>query len=67
MSDKQAMIQELIEMQKKFVAYEQANGVDPEDYYNPESGHALDGYKEKYHDLAMKLMETAHAEVGSSR
>ena len=67
MSDKQAMIQELIEMQKQFVAYEHANGVDPEDYYTPKAGHELDGYKEKYHDLAMKLMETAHSEVGSHR
>ncbi len=67
MSDKQAMIQELIDMQKKFVDYEHKNGVDPEDYYNPASGHELDGYKEKYHDLAMKLMEAAHAEVGSER
>ncbi len=67
MSDKQAMIQQLIEMQKKFIAYEHANGVDPQDYYTPESDHELHGYKESYHDLAMKLMETAHGEVGSER
>lgn len=67
MSDKAAKIQELIAMQKKFIAYEQANGVDPQDYYYPQSGHELDGYKEKYNDMALEVMDIAHGEVGSER
>lgn len=65
MSDKQEMIKKMIEMQKKFTAYEQANGVDPEDYFTPEDGHELDGYRQEYRDLAMAVVEAAHTEVGS--
>lgn len=64
---KQEKIQELIAMQKKFIEYEHANGLDPQDYYAPDSGHELDGYKEKYRDIAMEVMQAAHDEVGSSR
>ncbi len=67
MSTKQEKIQELIAMQKKFIEYEHKNGLDPQDYYAPQSGHELDGYKEKYQDLALDVMNTAHKEVGSSR
>ena len=67
MSTKQEKIQELIAMQKKFIEYEHANGLDPQDYYAPEDSHELSGYKEKYNDLAMEVMQSAHDEVGSSR
>ena len=67
MSTKQDKIQALIDMQKTFVAYEHKNGLDPQDYYAPQSGHELDGYKEKYHDLAMEVMNIAHEEKGSKR
>lgn len=67
MSTKQEKIQELIAMQKKFIEYEHTNGLDPQDYYAPESGHQLDGYKEKYQEIALDVMQTAHDEVGSSR
>ena len=65
MSDKAAMIQELIEMQKKFIAYEQEHGVNFKDYFTPEAGHELDGYRQKYMDKAMELVDIAHAEKGS--
>jgi hypothetical protein len=65
MSSKADKIAKLIEMQKKFIEYEQANGVDPKDYYAPESGHTLDGYRQEYRDLAMDVLEEAHKEVGS--
>ncbi len=67
MSTKLEKIQELIAMQKKFIEYEHKNGLDPQDYYAPKSGHELDGYKEKYQDMAMKVMQAAHDEVGSKR
>ena len=38
MSSKQDMIKEMLALQKKFSAYEQANGVDPQDYFTPEAG-----------------------------
>ncbi len=67
MSSKQAKIQELIAMQKKFIAYDHENGVDPQDYYIPKAGEPLHGYEEKYQDIAMEVMQAAHEEVGSSR
>ena len=65
MSDKAAKIQELIAMQKKFIAYEQEHGVNFKDYFTPEAGHELDGYRQTYRDKAMELVDIAHAEKGS--
>ena len=62
---KQEKIQKMIEMQKKFMAIEKENGVAQVDYFNPEEGSALDGYRDEYRDLAMSLVDDAHAEVGS--
>ncbi len=67
MTDKKARIAELIAMQKKFIDYEHKNGVDMKDYFAPESGHLLDGYKETYMEKAMELVDIAHAEKGSKR
>ena len=67
MSDKAAKIQELIEMQKKFIAYEQENGVNFKDYFTPEAGHPLDGYRQSYMEKAMELVDMAHEEKGSHR
>jgi hypothetical protein len=67
MSEKQKLIKEMLEMQKKFIAYEQQNGVDPKDYFVPEGGHTLDGYRQKYDELATKVIDLAHAEKGSHR
>jgi len=65
MSDKAAKIQELIAMQKKFIAYEQEHGVNFKDYFTPEAGHELDGYRQSYMEKAMELVDIAHAEKGS--
>lgn len=67
MSEKAKLIKEMLEMQKKFIAYEHKNGVDPKDYYVPESGHELDGYRQQYNDMAMKLVDMAHEDKGSHR
>lgn len=67
MSDKAAKIQKLIEMQKKFISHEQANGVTMKEYFTPEAGSPLDGYRQEYRDLAMELVDIAHEEKGSHR
>lgn len=67
MSEKQEIIRRMIEMQKKFISYEHANGVDPRDYFSPEAGHELDGYRQQYQELANKLLDLAHEEKGSRR
>ena len=65
MSDKLAKIQEMIAMQKKFIAKEQESGVTMKEYYSPEEGSVLDGYRQAYRDLSMELVDMAHAEKGS--
>jgi len=67
MSDKQEMIKKMIEMQKKFIAYEQANGVSQEEYFMAGKGHELENYRQEYNELAVKLIDMAHAEKGSHR
>jgi len=67
MSDKAEMIKKMLEMQKKFIEYEQKHGLEPKDYYAPESGHELDGFRQEYRDLAMKVVDAAHEDKGSSR
>jgi hypothetical protein len=67
MSDRKTMIKELIEMQKKFIAEEHKNGIEAKDYFNPEPGHVLDGYREAYMEKAMALVDEAHKRVGSKR
>ncbi len=67
MSEKRELINEMLEMQKKFIEYEHRQGLDPKDYYAPEGGHPLDGFRDQYMNAAMKVVELAHAEVGSRR
>ena len=67
MGEKQELIKKLMEMQKKFIAYEQENGVEMKDYFAAEKGHLLDGFRQEYMDLANKLVDMAHEEKGSHR
>jgi hypothetical protein len=67
MSTKQEKIQKLLEMQKKFIENEHANGFDAQDYYTPSNGSVLDGYIDTYNDIALEVMEEAHQERGSKR
>jgi hypothetical protein len=63
MSDKQAMIKEMIEMQNKFMEKERADGITAEEYF---AGEWAD-YRTKYMDLANKVVDMAHADKGSHR
>ena len=67
MSTKQEKIQQLLDMQQKFIENEHANGFDAKDYYTPDSGALLDGYIDTYNDLAVEVMDEAHKEPGSER
>jgi hypothetical protein len=67
MSEKQELISKMMEMQKMFIAYEQENGVEMEDYFVGEDGHPLHNFRQEYMDLANKLVDMAHAEKGSHR
>jgi len=65
MSEKQELINKMLEMQKKFIAYERENGVDMEDYFVGKEGHPLYHYRQEYTEMAMKLVDIAHKEKGS--
>ena len=67
MSKKTDKIKEMLAMQKKFTAIEQASGVSQQEYFTPEAGSDLDGYRQKYRDLAMEVVDLAHEEAGSER
>jgi hypothetical protein len=67
MSSKADKIKEMLEMQKKFMTKEHESGVSQQEYYTPEAGSVLDGYRQKYRDLAMEVMDIAHKEKGSER
>ncbi|HID48228.1 MAG TPA: hypothetical protein EYP40_01210 [Chromatiales bacterium] len=67
MSEKAKLIQEMLEMQKKFIEYEHEHGVTAADYYAADESHELYHYREKYAELADKVNELAHKEAGSTR
>ncbi len=67
MSERQELIKKMIEMQKTFQEYEREHGVNQVEYYNPPEGHPLYGYAQEYRDIAMKVIDLAHQDVGSHR
>lgn len=67
MSEKAKLISKMLEMQKKFIAYELENGVSMADYYAAKEGHPLHNYREEYAELAAKVNALAHKEKGSKR
>jgi len=67
MSEKAKLIEEMLEMQKKFIAFEQENGVEMKDFYVSDESHILNSYVAKYDELANKLNAMAHKEKGSTR
>ncbi len=66
-TNKQEMITQLIAMQKQFIEFEQKEGLDPQQYYAPEEGEALHGYKEKFDEIAAQVRDSAHKEKGSTQ
>ena len=73
MSDKQALLDEknkliadMQEMQKQFIDYEHENGMGGKDYYYSQEG-LLKDYREKFNDMAVRLVDVSHEIVGSSR
>ncbi len=65
--DKQEKIKKMLEMQKMFIAYEREHGVEAEDYFVGQEGHALHNYRQEYARLAMEVVDMAHEEKGSHR
>ncbi|MDA9982646.1 hypothetical protein N9H39_07910 [Gammaproteobacteria bacterium] len=66
-SEKQKLIQSLIEMQKKFISYEHDQRIELKDYFAPDDEHPLAGYVQEYADMANQLIDMAHEEKASKR
>lgn len=66
MSTKAELIQELLEMQRKFIKFENEHGMHPDDYYNPGAGHELESYKSDFMDKAIQVLDMAHDEKDSA-
>ncbi|MGB0845360.1 MAG: hypothetical protein ACPGSM_01500 [Thiolinea sp.] len=60
MATKQELIAEMLEMQKKFMAYEQSGEFNAEDYYVGE----WKDYRERYTEIAGQVRELASEEAG---
>ncbi len=67
MSDKQELIKQMLEMQKKFIDYEHKHGVSQQEYFAAGDSHELHNYRQQYNEMAIKLVDMAHEEKGSHR
>jgi hypothetical protein len=65
-AERQELIGKMLEMQKQFIAYEHEHGVSGKDYWASNDG-LLANYREEYMDMANRVVDLAHAIVGSSR
>jgi len=67
MSEKQEIIKQMLELQRKFIDLEQNGQFSTEQYYDNEGESELAIHKRSYDELATKLVDLAHAEKGSHR
>lgn len=67
MSEKQKIIERIMELQSKFIELEQRGEFSTQDYYDSEGDSELARYKREHEELATKLVDLAHAEKGSRR
>lgn len=67
MSEKQEIIKQMLEMQRKFIELEQKGEFSIEEYYDTDGESELASYKRAYDELAIKLVDMAHADKGSHR
>jgi hypothetical protein len=67
MSDKQKIIQQMLELQSKFISIEQAGNFKADEYYDSEGDSDLARFKKTYDALATQLIDMAHEEKGSHR
>ena len=65
-TEKQELIDKMLEMQKQFIHYEHEHGVSGKDYWAPSEGLLVD-YRQDYMDMANRVIDLAHQIVGSSR
>jgi hypothetical protein len=64
--EKQELISKMLEMQKQFIDYEHEHGISGKDYWASKDG-LLVNYRQEYMDMANRVVDLAHAIVGSAR
>ena len=67
MSEKQAIIKEMLDLQHKFIELEQRGDFSTEEYYDSAGETEVARHKRSYEELATKLVDLAHADKGSKR
>jgi len=67
MAEKQKIIKQMLDLQQKFIKIEQNGDFRVDEYYDSEGDSELAKYKKTYDELAVKLVDMAHAEKGSQR
>lgn len=66
MKEKQELIGKMLSMQKQFIDYEHKQGVSGKDYWASKEG-LLANYRQEYMNTANRVVDLAHAIVGSVR
>jgi YHS domain-containing protein len=64
--EKNKLIADMLEMQKKFIELEHKQGVSGKDYYFAQEG-LLTDYRDKYAEMATRVVDLSHEIVGSHR
>ena len=67
MAEKQKIIKQMLDLQQKFIKIEHNGEFRVDEYYDSEGDSELAKYKKTYDELAVKLVDMAHAEKGSQR
>ena len=67
MSNKQEIIEQMLEIQQRFIELEQNGEFSIEDYYDSDGDSELAQFKRTYDQLATQLVDLAHADKGSHR
>ncbi len=67
MTEKQKIIQQMLDMQRDFIKLERKGEFKAEEYYDTDGDSILANYKSRFNELAMRLVDLAHAEKGSHR
>lgn len=63
-AEKAQLIEEMLEMQKKFMEIEHDKGISGKDYYYSQEGLLAD-YRQQYMEKAMRVVHISHELVGS--
>lgn len=67
MSEKQEIIKQMMELQRRFIELEQNGEFSTAEYYDSDGDSELARHKRNFDELATRLVDLAHAEKGSHR